>query len=323
MRYIRLPRTDLKSSVICLGSMVSDERSPLMVCFDEFVERGGNCFDTANMYGRWLPEGTNVNEQVFGRWLARKGPAFRDSIILCTKGGHPPLGHMDQHRLSKQDIASDLEESLRALQVETVDLYWLHRDDPSMPVSEILTYLNEFAAQGKIRFFGVSNWRASRIREADAYAREHGIQGFVANQPMWSYALINQSAIDEHTMVAMDEDAFLFHSKTGLSVLPYSSNAKGYFQKQILGETMRKDYATWYDRPENRARLDILVEVAAERECSVTQVSLAYMLAQPFPTIPIVGFSGSHQLLESMAAVDISFDLATMNRLRVDPHALF
>ncbi len=322
MRYIRIPRTDLRPSVICLGGSVCDERSPLIACFDEYVEQGGNCLDTANMYGKWLPDGVNMHERIIGRWLRDKGPSFRNKLILCTKGGHPPVGQMDRHRLGKQDLAADLDESLKALGVETIDLYWLHRDDPARPVGELLTTLNEFAAQGKIRYFGVSNWRAPRMREAEAYARAHNMQGFVANQPLWSYARANQAAIDAKTMIAMDDDAFLFHKQTGLCVMPYSPNAKGYFKKRMYREPMADNCGPVFDNPENHRRLERLMKAAAEKSCSISQMALAYLLAQPFPVVPIVGFSSREQLLESMGAVDIAPDASVMSFLR-GPEQLF
>jgi len=315
MKYIHMPRTDLRPSAICLGSITWEEHSPLVACYDEYVEWGGNCFDTANLYGKH-ETGTNAHERLLGRWLKSKPPSFRDNIYIMTKGGHPPLGDYGAHRLSKGDIAADLEESLAALGIEAADLYWLHRDDPGRPVGEILGYLNEFAAQGKIRYFGVSNWTAARMREAESYAQSAGLRGFVANQPQWSCAQANQEALDEATCVSLDEDAFRFHKETGLTVMPYSPNARGYFQKLIGGVPLRGSVKDNFDSPENRRRLEILGAVAAERGCTVTQASLAYLLQQPFPTIPIVGGSSREQLRESIDAVDVALDSETIAMLR-------
>jgi len=309
-----MPRTDLRPSVICLGGGVSDERSPLLACYDEYAERGGNCFDTANLYGK-ESTGVNMNERILGRWLSQKPPSFRDGILICTKGGHPPPEDYDRHRLSKEDVAADLEESLTALGVETVDMYWLHRDDPGKPVGEILSYLNEFCSQGKIRYFGVSNWRAGRLREAETYAKANQMQGFVANQPQWSCARAHQAALDRHTLVTMDTDMFKFHAETGLTVMPFSPNARGYFKKLMNNEPM-DNCGPVFDAPENRRRLDTLRSIAVDKNCTVTQAALAYLLHQPFPTIPIVGFSSREQLIESLSAVDITLDHAAMNRLR-------
>ncbi|MDR3208058.1 MAG: aldo/keto reductase [Oscillospiraceae bacterium] len=323
MRYIRIPRTDLRPSVVCLGGVIQREPSPLVGCYDEFVERGGNCFDTANVYGK-ADCGFNANERLLGRWLGQKPPSFRDGVILCTKGGHPEPGQpFDRPRLSRAEIESDLEESLRGLGVDTIDLYWLHRDDPERPVEEILTYLNEFAAQGKIRFFGASNWKTARLRQAEEYARARGIQGFVANQPQWSYARANQQALDKVRLVAMDKDAFRFHQETGKAVLPFSPNARGYFQKLAAGLPLTQLAAERYENPGNRTRAETLKAVAAERGCTVQQAALAFLLHQPFPVVPILGFSSIPQLIEGMGAVDVALDSATLGRMRGGTSTLF
>lgn len=316
MRYIRMPRTDLRPSVVCLGGSIVEETPELMDCLDEYAALGGNCFDTANVYGRERPEGDNAAERILGDWMRAKGPSFRDKLILATKGGHPPLEDMGKSRLSRGEVAQDLEQSLRALQVDTVDLYWLHRDDRTTPVGEILSYLGDFVRQGKIRYFGASNWRADRLREAEEYAQLHGVCGFVANQPSWSCARVSQTYLDEKRLAAMDDEMFLFHGHTGLTVMPYSPNARGYLVKQSAGLPMSDKVRAMYDDPQNRARAELLGAVAAEKNCSVTALALAYLMAQPFPVIPIIGFSSLRQMRDSLSSVDVVLDLPTLNRLR-------
>ena len=101
-------------------------------------------------------------------------------------------------RISPQDIITDIDESLHCLQTETIDLYWLHRDDPKQPVAAILETLNNQVTKGKIRYFGCSNWRVQRIEEAMQYATDHGIAGFVGNQLMWSFAVPNLDALEAY-----------------------------------------------------------------------------------------------------------------------------
>jgi len=316
MKQIRMPRTDLRPSVVCLGGGgVSEERS-LFACYDEYVERGGNCFDTANFYGR-EETGVNQHERVLGRWLGQKPPSFRDGVLICTKGGHPlDGGHLDQPRLSREEVAADLDESLKALGVEAVDLYWLHRDDPNRPVGEILSYLNEFCVQGKIRYFGASNWRADRLREAETYAKANALPGFVANQPQWSLAKAKQKVLDERTLVTMDAGAYQFHAGTGLTVMPYSPTAHGYFKKMLNHEPLDEYWAQTFDSPDNRRRLEAVKAIAQEKRCTVTQASLAWLLCQPFPTIPVLGYSSREQLIENLGAVDVVLDHAVVQKLR-------
>ena len=104
-------------------------------------------------------------------------------------------------RMSRAEIASDLLASLEHLQVDTIDLYWLHRDDPARPVDEIVESLNEHVKAGRIRYFGCSNWRAERIRAAQEYAAAHGLQGFAGDQMMWSFAAMDPTRIADQTLV--------------------------------------------------------------------------------------------------------------------------
>src|SRR5258708_9428063 len=138
---------------------------------------------------------------------------------------------MNGARLSRAEIAHDVDESLEFLQTDSIDLYWLHRDDSAIPVGDILGSLNEQVAAGKIRYFGCSNWKISRIQAAVDYAASKNIQGFSANQPMWSLATPNLDQLSDKTLVAMDSDATAFHGRTGMAVIPYTSQAQGFFTK--------------------------------------------------------------------------------------------
>lgn len=119
-------------------------------------------------------------EKAIGEWLRARG--CRDQIILATKGAHPPFQDMHAGRLDRASIQSDLAASLEALGVENVDVYYLHRDDESRPVGEILETLNGFVEEGRVKLLGASNWKTARLREANAYAAAHGLKGF-ARQP--------------------------------------------------------------------------------------------------------------------------------------------
>ena len=195
----------------------------------------------------------------------------------------------------------DLETSLRNLQTEEIDLYWLHRDDLGRPVGEILETLNDQIRAGKVRAIGCSNWRAPRIREAQAYAAQHGLQGFVGDQMRWSLAVVDVEAVGDETTVVMDDDLMAWHLESGQAVIPFSSQARGLFQKMAGGAAPSGPYAL----AENQARYDRVQRVARESGLSVTQVVLGYLLSQPFPVIPIVGCRTIPQLLDSLSASDV------------------
>ena len=311
MKYRTIPGTDLSSSVIGLGAFpfgfaVDEETS--FALMDRFFEAGGTLIDTALVYGEWLPDGKGRSEKTVGKWVKARG--IRQEVIVGTKGAHPRMDTMDRQRLSRDDIAGDLDESLRNLQTDVIDLYWLHRDDPARPVAEILSTLNDQVAAGKIRYFGCSNWKVGRIREAQAYAAEHRVHGFVANQLMWSLAVPNREAFFDPVMVVMDDAMKPFHLETGMAAMAYSSQAHGFFarlQRSPMDELPDSLRAT-YDNAENIGRASRLTKLAAELSLSVSALALAYLIAQPFPTYPLSGCSTMEQLVENLEAGDVELD---------------
>ncbi len=160
MQYATIPNTDLAVAAICMGttfigSTIDHHQS--FDLLDLYAESGGNFVDTASVYANWLAGEKHQSEKTVGRWLADRG--LRDRIVLATKGAHPDMATMDVPRMSRAEIEDDLNTSLINLQTDVIDLYWLHRDDPSRPVEEILATLNAQVQAGKIRYFGCSNWR--------------------------------------------------------------------------------------------------------------------------------------------------------------------
>jgi aryl-alcohol dehydrogenase-like predicted oxidoreductase len=309
MHYTRLPGTELTPAAISLGSTHVGsriDRDTSFRLFDVYLEAGGNFIDTANVYGDWLPGERSISEKTVGAWLrSRKA---RDKVILATKGAHPELETMHIPRMSRAEIVQDLNESLESLQTDVVDLYWLHRDDPQRPVGDILETLNEQVKAGKIRYFGCSNWRTERIRTARAYASEHGLHGFVANQTMWSLAAVDLAGIKDKTMVAMDEEMVRYHRQAGLPAVAYSSQANGLFHKMAQGTWDRMDPGVrgMYQVEANRRRLERIQRLAADTGLSVTQIVLGYLQSQPFVTIPIVGSRTVEQLFDSLQAAGVT-----------------
>ncbi|MEP7294163.1 MAG: aldo/keto reductase, partial [Chloroflexota bacterium] len=232
MRRVQIPATDLSVSPICLGTSGFGASIPEPQAFellDAFVAQGGNFIDTALIYSDWLPVPKSITEKTLGTWLRQRGS--RAQLVIATKGAHPELATMHIPRLSPAEIISDLNKSLANLQIDTIDLYWLHRDDPQIPVSEIIDSLHQQVEAGKIRCFGCSNWQVDRIAEAQEYAARRGFQGFVANQPMWSLAEPNLDALPDKTLVALDSEGNAFHRRTKLAAVPYTSQAHGFFTK--------------------------------------------------------------------------------------------
>ncbi len=307
MRYRNIQGTDLNVSCLCLGtadmgSNLKEEESFRLL--DAFVDRGGNFIDTAHVYGDWVPGTKSLSEKLIGKWLKQGGKA--KDVIVATKGAHPELGKREP-RLSREDIVKDLDESLEFLGLERIDLYYLHRDDPSRPVSEILETLNEQVKKGKIRYFACSNWRVNRLDEAVKYAEEHGLQSFKANQILWNYAVSNHSPRSDSTIVAMDSESREYYKKTGIAVVAFTSQARGFFAKlEKEGPDGLKSWVrnTYYNE-ENLKRFERAKELAGELSTSISAIVLAYLTSQPFTTIPIVGCQNLNQLDDSMRASDL------------------
>ena len=313
MKQITIPNTNLTPSAICLGTGnmgATIAQSDAFTLLDAFVDHGGNFLDTAEVYANWLPDlPRSISERTLGAWMAARGN--HDRILIGTKGGHPDLATMHISRLAPADILHDLHGSLERLQRDYIDLYWLHRDDPSRPVGELLETLDGQVNAGKIRAFGCSNWSTARMQDARAYATEHGIHGFVANQPQWSLAHPNPAAFGMPGLAGMDEEMFAFHEESGWAVIPYTAQARGFFSKLASGgagglrDGERKSYL-------NDTNLRRFARVQgsryAEHHVTIAQIALAYLLCQPVPTIPVVGCRTVAQLVESMGAVEVVLD---------------
>jgi aryl-alcohol dehydrogenase-like predicted oxidoreductase len=312
MRTLTIPDTDLTVSALCfgaggLGTRVSPDDSLRLL--DEFVEQGGNFLDTAHIYAAWVPGGEGVSERTIGDWLRTRGT--RKDIIIGTKGGHPHLHSMDVPRLSPSEIAQDLQESLERLQVDTIDLYWLHRDDTNRPVGELVETLTEAVRQNKIRYFGFSNWTVGRMQTALDYARAHGLTGFVGNQVGWSLAQRNPN-IGDPTTLFMDGEMQDFHRAKGLMAAAYSSQANGFFAGAYgrgalpPAPGVQAGVVSAYYNEVNFDRLERARDLATRHGCTANAIALGYLISQPFPTCAIVGCGTSEHLRDSCAAGDIA-----------------
>lgn len=318
MRYVQLPGTDLTLSAVCLGtsgfggSVLEPQAFDLL---DAFLALGGNFIDTALIYSDWLPGPRSMTEKLLGRWLQTRG--LHAHVVVATKGAHPDLHTMHVPRLSPDDLISDIDQSLRNLQTERIDLYWLHRDDINTPIGEIIDTLHAQAAAGKIRYFGCSNWSVARITEAQAYAEQRGIQGFVANQPMWSLAQPNFAAFTDQTLVVLDDAGLDFHRRTGLPLIPYSAQAHGFFTKLDAGgrAALSPSNDAQYYNETNLRRLHRAQELAQQHSVPIGAVALSYLSSQKVTTVPVVGCKRLDHLQESISAADLILTQAEMDSL--------
>jgi aryl-alcohol dehydrogenase-like predicted oxidoreductase len=323
MQKRALPRTNLQVSVIGLGTDyfgTTVDRKQAAEILDRYVEAGGNLIDTAEIYAAWVPGGEHQSEKVIGDWLHERG--LRDSLILSTKGAHPKLDSMDVPRMSKREIESDLDSSLRRLRVDCIDIYWVHRDAPAVSAEEIVLALEALRKAGKIKHSGFSNWRLNRAEAARQAALRLGIPGFIASQNMWSLGQINLENADP-TWAYIDADFVRWHSQHGFGAFPYLTQANGYFRRleQNSLDQVATDarVRTLFDHPENRKRFQRIQVLQKKTGFSVNQIVLSYLLSQPLPVFPLIGPKNIMDLDDSLRGADASLsseDVAFLEGVR-------
>ena len=312
IQYRRLGRTGLKVSPLCLGSMnfgwTADDETSFAV-MDAFAEAGGNFIDTADIYNRWV-EGHigGESEGVIGRWLQARGN--RSQMIIATKvRGQMGPGPNDQG-LSRRHIFDACDASLRRLQSDTIDLYQTHYFDADTPIDETLEALDRLVQQGKVRYVGCSNYPAWRLMEALWTSDKCGLARYNSIQP--HYNLVNRAEFErELAEVCL---------ANGIGIIPYSPLAGGFLTGKysrdrdtdsVRAESVRQRYfndAGW-------KVLDAVRAVAVELDTTPLAVSLAWLLAQPGMTAPIVGANTVEQLQGSVAALDVDLTAEQMETL--------
>ena len=281
MKYGNVSGLDKPISRIVHGTIKtsSKELEKSLSVFDSALEHGINAFDTAHVYG------SGDNERTVGRWVNDRG--IRDKVAIIGKGAHH---NPDRNRVTPWDITADIHDSLARFKFDYIDLYLLHRDDPSQPVGPIVETLNEHRAAGRIRAFGGSNWTHHRIQEANEYAQAHGLTPFVASSPNFSLAEQLQEPWPNCITISgpAGAEAREWYTREGLALFTWSSLAGGFFSGRFTRDNLNqftdnydKLAAKCYCSEDNFRRLDRAQELAAERGATVAQIALAYVLNQP------------------------------------------
>jgi 1-deoxyxylulose-5-phosphate synthase len=255
---------------------------------DEYVRLGGNTIDTAAVYG-----GGDA-EIALGQWLERRSE-LRESLVVITKGAHPDG---ERRRVTAPDIAEDLARSVERLR-GPVDLYLLHRDDPSVPAGEIVEWMNEHRREGSLRAFGTSNWTTERIDEANAYAAAHGLERFSISSQHLSLAKQNEEHWPD-TRSATDPAIAAWHERTQTPLLAWSAQARGYFAGRDDADVLRV-----YDSETNRERRRRAETAASRVGRTAQQVALAWVLHQPYPVYAAFGARTPEQVRDAWGALEV------------------
>lgn len=320
MDRVNLTNTDLQVSQLCLGTAdfgTKKSREEAFRQMDIFMEGGGNFIDTAHVYGDWACDERGCSEKVIGGWLKGK----RDKVIVSSKGCHPPIDNMLCPRVDPENLRQDVTESLVQLQTDYIDLYFLHRDNPQVPVGELLEALEEEVKKGSLRYYGCSNWSLDRLKEADAYAREHGLRGFACNQMMFVLADVVPETLVEPQLTILDDAYYQYEKDTGLSFMAYMCMAGGYFSKRMAGKPVSPQQKERYHAEANEAILRQLKLYVSEGY-QVTDFLYSYVKQAAFPSIPIAGFSSEEQLKQALVCIDqdipeeMMHNLVTLKRMQ-------
>ena len=310
MQRRELGKSGLAVSPLCFGGNVfgwTVDEPTSFVLLDAFVASGMNFVDTADVYSRWKPGNSGgESETIIGKWLKSRGG--RDKIVVATKVG----GDMGQGRkcLSKSYIHKAVEDSLKRLQTDYIDLYQSHWDDPETPIEETLDAYAELIRTGKIRAVGASNYNAARLKEALDVSARRGLPRYESLQP--EYNLSERASYEEELEPLCREER--------IGVICYYSLASGfltgkYRSKADFGKSPRGSRVSKYLNERGQRILQALDEVAAQHRTTPAQVALAWLIARPGLTAPIASATSLEQLEELIGATRLNLDPSSIKRL--------
>lgn len=314
MQYKRLGNSGLLVSDLCLGTMIFGEEergtSPAEAkrIIDTFIDAGGNHLDTANVYvgGR--------SEEIVGEAIKGK----RENLIIATKTRFPMGAGKNQQGLSRHHIMNAVEASLRRLQIETIDLYYMHGIDPLTPLEESLRAFDDLVTAGKVRYIGVSNFKAWQVMKSMALSEANGWAKFVAGQ--YQYSLVKRDLEYEF----LD----LFESE-GIGMTPWGPLGGGFLSGKYqrdqqpssengrIGNAQPEHEESWERRniERNWRIVDVVNEIAQERGASHSQIALAWVRAQPTVSSVIIGVRTMQQLEDNLGAAEMTLTEEELARL--------
>lgn len=323
MQYTRFGSTGIKISRLILGMMTYGSSAWRSWMLDEpqsepFVKRaldaGINFLDTADIYSR------GASEVITGNLLRKLG-VKRQSVVVATKVYNPMSDEVNDRGLSRKHIMESIDNSLRRLQMEYVDLYQIHRWDANTPIEETMEALHDVVKAGKAIYIGASSMYAWQFMKAQGVAEAHGWTRFVSMQN--HYNLIYRE--EEREMIPCLQDQ-------RVAMIPWSPMARGFFARrdgtgkwQPTARSGNDPYATgMYNRPNDLVVADRVQQMAAQRGISPSQLALAWVLSKPYVTAPIIGASKMQHLDEAIAALDIQLSTEEVRQLEelYEPHPI-
>jgi aryl-alcohol dehydrogenase-like predicted oxidoreductase len=302
MQKQKIANTNLEVAPINLGGNVFgwtlDEKQSFEI-LDAFTEAGFNFIDTANTYSWWVNGVGGQSETIIGNWMKTRGN--RNQLVIATKVGSQTKDHPAD--ISKKQILKCVDESLRRLQIDCIDLYYTHFDDEKTPVEETMSAYDEIVRAGKVRYIAASNLSPARLTQSFEVAEENGFPKYVALQP--HYNLLERAKYETEYLPLVEQ--------YGLSVFPYWSLAAGfltgkYRTNEDLGKSVRGAGVVKYLNKRGLGVLAALDKTAAKHNTKQATVALAWLMAQPHIGAPIVSATSKNQLQTIIDAPQLKLD---------------
>ncbi|MCS3869921.1 aryl-alcohol dehydrogenase-like predicted oxidoreductase [Chryseobacterium ginsenosidimutans] len=296
MEKRKIKNTDLSIAPINFGGNVFgwtlDEKQSFDI-LDKFAEGGFNFIDTADTYSWWVNGKGGQSEEIIGKWMKSRGN--RKDLVITTKVGSETKEH--GYDISKKHILKSVDESLQRLQTDHIDLYYTHFDDNKTSVEETLSAYDEIVKAGKVRYIAASNLSPERLKESFEIAEKNNFPKYVALQP--HYNLLEREGFEKNYAPLVEE--------FGLSVFPYWSLAAGfltgkYRDEADLSKSQRGEGARKYLNPKGLEVLKVLDQISEKYDSKPATVALAWLLANPLITAPIVSATSESQLETLFAA---------------------
>jgi aryl-alcohol dehydrogenase-like predicted oxidoreductase len=303
MQVRPLGQSGLNVSNLCLGTMqfgwTANEKQAFAV-MDAFVAAGGNFIDTADVYSSWAPGNPGgVSEQIIGGWMKERGN--RDRLVVATKVRGRMWAGPDGEGLGRAHITRAVEDSLRRLQIDTIDLYQCHSPDEKTPIEETLTVFGELIAAGKVRHIGASNFAAAQLLEALQVADATGLPRFETLQP--HHNLVHRHEYESELAPLCERE--------GIGVIPYSPLAAGfltgkYRPGQPTPRSARAGRVREYLNVPGYAVLEALDATAAAHSTTPAAVALAWQMTKPAVSAPIIGANSPEQLADLLPSAELT-----------------
>lgn len=293
MAYGNIAGVTIPVSKLVMGVMMNGAQHLLPHCsvmYDYFFENGGNCFDTAYIYGG------GVSDSILGQWIKNRG--IREKVVVLGKGAHTPNCNPDA-------LTSQMLESLERLQTDYLDIYMMHRDNTEIPVGEFIDVLNEHLSAGRIRSFGGSNWSLDRVAKANLYAQQHGLVGFSAISNNLCLADMVRPVWDG-CISCNDPESRKWLADNQMAVMSWSSTGRGFFVTGVeFNLTDRDMVKSWYSTVnfKRKARVEQLAE---QKGVAPIDIALAWVLHQPFPSFALTGPASLEELCITLGCFAVS-----------------